>query len=71
LAPVAVTVGELIRQRQAEVRERFDAMVDLVESGEATHYALDPLLDEAEFLAALAGERLAELEALHPGDGSD
>jgi hypothetical protein len=53
------------------VRERFDAMVDLVESGEATHYALDPLLDEAEFLAALAGERLAELEALHPGDGSD
>jgi hypothetical protein len=63
-----VTVSALIRHRKAVLDDRFDAIAELVEVGEATPFDLDGVLNELGFLSQLAHARLAELEKLFPPD---
>lgn len=53
----------LVRMRQAELNEQFDALLDLLEVGEACPWQLDAVLREYDWLARIANARLGELEA--------
>jgi hypothetical protein len=60
----------LIRVRQAELAERIDGLMMIVDVGEGSppvHRELALATEEAEFLLVLARARLEELEALHGG----